>query len=278
MRSKEEANDYRYFPDPDLLPVEIEQSYIDAVRETLPELPDQKTTRFVTDYKIKSDDADILTNSIALADYFEAVAGRTQARPQVAANWVIGDLSAALNRDGLSIDASMVSADALAGLIDRIHDNTISGKIAKEVFEGMWSGEGSADDIIEARGLKQITDSGAIDAIVDQVIAAKPVASSRVPGRQGETTRLLCRTSHERNERQSQSRTGKRRDQTSATGLVSDVLQSNTDVVVPFHVRSVAGARCVDPVAAFVGTYATWAFVQSDCGQHSRTSGGGKPG
>ena len=174
MRSKEEANDYRYFPDPDLLPVEISAEYIDAVRETLPELPDAKQQRFVDDYGLKEEDAAILTVSRALADYFEAVAAATDAKPQVAANWVIGDLSGALNKEGLEIDETKISAKDLAGLVTRIHDNTISGKIAKQVFEAMWAGEGSADDVIEAKGLKQITDSSAIEAVVDKVIEANP--------------------------------------------------------------------------------------------------------
>jgi len=174
MRSKEEANDYRYFPDPDLLPVEIDSAYIDAVRATLPELPAAKQSRFIDEYGLKSDDADILTASRALSDYFEAVASATSAKAQVAANWVIGELSGALNKDNLDIDQSRIEAGNLAGLLDRIQDNTISGKIAKEVFEAMWAGEGSADDIIEARGLKQITDSSAIEDVVDQIIAANP--------------------------------------------------------------------------------------------------------
>jgi aspartyl-tRNA(Asn)/glutamyl-tRNA(Gln) amidotransferase subunit B len=174
MRSKEEANDYRYFPDPDLLPVVIEQAFIDAVRRELPELPAAKQQRFVDEYGIKTDDADILTASRALADFYEAAVAATQAGAQVVANWVIGDLSAALNRDGLEIDASRVSASDFACLLDRIDDNTISGKIAKEVFEAMWAGEGTADEIIDARGLKQITDTSAIEAIVDEVIAANP--------------------------------------------------------------------------------------------------------
>ncbi|NOX69534.1 MAG: Asp-tRNA(Asn)/Glu-tRNA(Gln) amidotransferase subunit GatB [Gammaproteobacteria bacterium] len=174
MRSKEEANDYRYFPDPDLLPVEIDEAFIAAVRETLPELPGAKQERFVADYGIKRDDAIILTASRPLADYFEATASASAASAQTVAHWVIGDLSAALNRDGLDIADSALSAAQLAGLLDRIDDNTISGKIAKEVFDAMWSGEGSADDVIEARGLRQITDSSAIDSIVDAVIAANP--------------------------------------------------------------------------------------------------------
>ena len=174
MRSKEEANDYRYFPDPDLLPVEIDAAYVDAVRATLPELPDAKQKRFIDEYGLKSDDAGILTASRALSDYFEAVASATEAKAQVAANWVIGDLSGALNKDSLDIAQSKIEAGDLAGLLDRIQDSTISGKIAKEVFEAMWAGEGNADSVIEARGLKQITDSSAIEDVVDQIIAANP--------------------------------------------------------------------------------------------------------
>jgi aspartyl-tRNA(Asn)/glutamyl-tRNA(Gln) amidotransferase subunit B len=174
MRSKEEANDYRYFPDPDLLPVEIDAAYIEAVRATLPELPDAKQRRFIDDYSIREDDAAILTTSSSLADYFEAVAGATEGKAQGVANFVIGDLSGALNRDGLDIEQSPVSANDLALMLDRIKDNTISGKIAKEVFEAMWVGEGTADEIIEAKGLKQITDSSAIEAIADKVIEANP--------------------------------------------------------------------------------------------------------
>jgi len=172
MRTKEEANDYRYFPDPDLLPVELDAAYIDAVRKSLPELPDAKQQRFVDDYGLRTDDASILTVNRQLADYFESAAAGTGAEPQVVANWVIGELSAALNRDGLDIGSSRVDAGALAGLIDRIDDKTISGKIAKQVFEAMWAGEGSADEVIEARGLRQITDTAAIEAIVEKVIAA----------------------------------------------------------------------------------------------------------
>ena len=174
MRSKEEANDYRYFPDPDLLPVELDQAFIEAVRATLPELPAAKTARFVADYGLRDADADILTVSRPLADFYEAVVAASAAPPQTVANWVIGDLSAALNRDGIDIQDSRVSAGALAGLLDRIADDTISGKIAKDVFDAMWAGEGDADSIIDSRGLKQITDTGAIDDIVDAVIAANP--------------------------------------------------------------------------------------------------------
>ena len=174
MRSKEEANDYRYFPDPDLLPVLIDEAYIERVRASLPELPDAKAERFVAEHGIKAEDAGILTASRSLADYFEETAAATSAAPQLTANWVIGELSAALNRDGLDIDDSRVSAAGLAELLTRVADGTISGKIAKEVFDAMWSGEGGADQIIEQRGLKQITDSSAIEAVVDEVIAAHP--------------------------------------------------------------------------------------------------------
>ena len=174
MRSKEEANDYRYFPDPDLLPVEIDAAYIEAVRETLPELPAAKQQRFIDEHGIREDDAAILTASRALADFFEEVVAATQGKAQGVANFIIGDLAGALNRDGLDIEQSPVSTAAVAGLLDRIKDNTISGKIAKEVFEAMWAGEGTADEIIEAKGLRQITDSSAIEAIVDKVIEANP--------------------------------------------------------------------------------------------------------
>jgi aspartyl-tRNA(Asn)/glutamyl-tRNA(Gln) amidotransferase subunit B len=174
MRSKEEANDYRYFPDPDLLPVEITAEYIEAVRKELPELPDAKQQRFVAEYELKKDDAAILTISRPVADFFEAAAAATDAKAQLVANWVVGDLSGALNKDGLDIGDSKVSAEALAGLLTRIQDNTISGKIAKQVFEAMWEGEGSADEVIETKGLKQITDTSAIEAVVDKVIEANP--------------------------------------------------------------------------------------------------------
>jgi aspartyl-tRNA(Asn)/glutamyl-tRNA(Gln) amidotransferase subunit B len=174
MRSKEEANDYRYFPDPDLLPVEISDEYIETVRGQLPELPDQKQKRFEDAYGIKKDDAAQLTVSRPLADYFETAVAATEASAQLVANWVVGDLSGALNRDGLDIGDSRISAEDLAGLVTRIHDNTISGKIAKQVFDAMWGGEGTADEIIESQGLRQITDSSAIEAVVNKVIEANP--------------------------------------------------------------------------------------------------------
>jgi aspartyl-tRNA(Asn)/glutamyl-tRNA(Gln) amidotransferase subunit B len=157
-----------------LLPIEISAEYIESVRQQLPELPAAKRRRFVDEYGLKSDDADLLTGSRALADFFEAAAAATQAKAQLVANWVIGDLSGALNRDGLDIPDSKVSATELAALLTRIHDNTISGKIAKQVFEAMWDSDRTADEVIEAEGLKQITDSSAIEAAVDKVIAANP--------------------------------------------------------------------------------------------------------
>jgi aspartyl-tRNA(Asn)/glutamyl-tRNA(Gln) amidotransferase subunit B len=175
MRSKEEANDYRYFPDPDLLPLEIDEAFIEAVRATLPELPDEKAARFSRDYALSDYDAGVLCASRELGDYFEAVAGAVgAANAKLAANWVMGELSSALNRDSLEIGASRVAPAALAGLLARILDGTISGKIGKDVFEAMWDGRGSADEVIAAQGLRQITDSGAIEGVIDAVIAANP--------------------------------------------------------------------------------------------------------
>jgi aspartyl-tRNA(Asn)/glutamyl-tRNA(Gln) amidotransferase subunit B len=173
MRSKEEANDYRYFPDPDLLPVVLDDEFMTAVRASMPELPQAKAGRFASEYGLKAADIEQLTASRDTADYFEAVAGEL-GDAKLAANWVNGELGGALNRDGLEIAASKVDASALAGLLKRISDSTISGKIAKDVFAAMWDEGGSADEIIEAKGLKQITDTGAIEAVVDEVIAANP--------------------------------------------------------------------------------------------------------
>jgi len=173
MRSKEEANDYRYFPDPDLLPVELDGDFIEAAVADLPELPDTKRHRFQDEYGLSTYDADVLTASLALADYFETVA-RGSGDAKLAANWVMVELGGALNKAGLDIGASPVAADALGGLVARIKDQTISGKIAKQVFEAMWAGEGDADAIIEAKGLKQITDAGALEAVVDEALAANP--------------------------------------------------------------------------------------------------------
>jgi aspartyl-tRNA(Asn)/glutamyl-tRNA(Gln) amidotransferase subunit B len=175
MRSKEEANDYRYFPDPDLLPLEIDAGFIDAVRATLPELPDEKAARFAAQFGLSAYDAGVLSASRELGAYFEAVvASAGAANAKLAANWVMGELAGALNRDGLEIGAARVTPTALAGLLARILDETISGKIAKEVFEAMWTEGSDADAIIAAQGLKQITDSGAIAAIIDEIMAANP--------------------------------------------------------------------------------------------------------
>jgi len=174
MRSKEEANDYRYFPDPDLLPVVIEGAFLDEVQAALPELPDEKRRRFVEQFELGDYDAGVLTASREIAEYFEAVVVAADGAAKLAANWVMGELTAALNKSGLEIGDSPVSAAMLGGMILRIGDNTISGKIAKEVFEAMWAGEGDADSVIEARGLKQITDNSAIEPIIDEIISANP--------------------------------------------------------------------------------------------------------
>ncbi len=171
MRSKEEANDYRYFPDPDLLPVIVGDDLIEAVRATLPELPDAKRQRYISELGLSPKDAAGLTSAKATADYFESLVAASGCEAKLCANWVMGELSAALNKDGKSVDASPVSAELLGGMLKRIADNTISGKIAKEVFEAMWNGEGDADTVIDKKGLKQITDTGAIEAIIDEIIA-----------------------------------------------------------------------------------------------------------
>ena len=173
MRSKEEANDYRYFPDPDLLPLVLDEAMLKAAGADLPELPDDKRNRFQSDYALSAYDAGVLTASKEMAAFYEQVA-KDGGDAKLAANWVMGELSAALNKATLEIGQSPVSATMLAGMLGRIKDNTISGKIAKQVFEAMWNGEGDADAIIEAKGLKQVTDSGAIEAIIDEVIAANP--------------------------------------------------------------------------------------------------------
>jgi aspartyl-tRNA(Asn)/glutamyl-tRNA(Gln) amidotransferase subunit B len=174
MRSKEEANDYRYFPDPDLLPLAIDEAMIEAVRSTLPELPDEKAARFVAEHGLSAYDAGVLTASREIADYYETVVKGLGGQHKLAANWVMGDLSGALNKDGLEVGQSRVAAPALAQLLARIGDNTISGKIAKEVFEAMWTEGKGADEIIDARGLRQITDTSAIEQAIDEVMAKNP--------------------------------------------------------------------------------------------------------
>ncbi|HYP80510.1 MAG TPA: Asp-tRNA(Asn)/Glu-tRNA(Gln) amidotransferase subunit GatB [Steroidobacteraceae bacterium] len=174
MRSKEEANDYRYFPDPDLLPVVLDEAFIDGLRAMLPELPDQKAARFQQQYGLTAYDAQLLTASREMAAFYEAVAAAVPADAKLAANWVMGDFSAALNKDGLEVTDSRLSAARMGGLLGRIVDNTISGKMAKEVFEVMWAEGSDADAVIEARGLKQITDAGAIEKLIDDIMAANP--------------------------------------------------------------------------------------------------------
>jgi aspartyl-tRNA(Asn)/glutamyl-tRNA(Gln) amidotransferase subunit B len=174
MRSKEEANDYRYFPDPDLLPVHISESFKATIKANLPELPDAKKQRFKAQYQIDDENAGILTASRQLADYFEALVKESACEAKLCANWIAGDLMAAMNKAGIEITESPISAKQLAGLLIRIHDATISGKIAKQVFEAMWQTRQSADNIIEAEGLKQITDTGAIETIIDKIIADNP--------------------------------------------------------------------------------------------------------
>ena len=174
MRGKEEANDYRYFPDPDLLPVVIEDALKEEVKAELPELPDAKRERFKSQYGQDQDTASALTSSRELADYFEALVRESGCDARLCSNWVMGELAGALNKDALEITDSPIGHERLAGLLKRIADNTISGKIAKQVFEEMWQGDATADAIIEAKGLRQITDSGAIEKIIDQVIADNP--------------------------------------------------------------------------------------------------------
>lgn len=178
MRSKEDAHDYRYFPDPDLLPLKLEQSFVDGIKANLPELPDARKARFMSEYSIPAYDAGVLTVDKTVADYYEAVvSGKRDAK--IAANWMMGDLFGALNNAALDLSDSPVSAEALGGLLDRIADNTISGKIAKDVFEKMFDGQGDADTIIERDGLKQVTDTGAIEKMVDDAIAANTAQAEK---------------------------------------------------------------------------------------------------
>ena len=174
MRSKEEANDYRYFPDPDLLPVIVTDEHIEAVRQSLPELPEQKRKRYIEQLGLSGYNAELLTSNRETANYFEQAQTLAPHLSSLLANWILGDLSGALNKSGLAIQSSPISAEALVNLLQRIADNTISGKIAKEVFEAMWQGAGSADAIIESRSLKQITDSAALASLIDEVLAANP--------------------------------------------------------------------------------------------------------
>ncbi len=186
MRSKEEAHDYRYFPDPDLLPIDLSQEYVDKIRAALPELPDAKKLRFIDDYGIAPDDAGVLVAEQETAAFFEAVADGRDAK--LAANWVIHELFAVLNKSGLDIDESPVSAESLGKLVGLIADNTISGRIAKDVFEIMVAEGGDPEAIVEEKGLKQITDTGAIEGEVDKIIAENP---GQVEAYQGGNEKLI---------------------------------------------------------------------------------------
>lgn len=176
MRSKEEAHDYRYFPDPDLLPLVISPAWIEEVRAAMPELPEEMKARFVSDYGLSAYDAAALTAARETADFFEqAVAAAGAGNAKACANWVMGELAARLNREEKDTADAPVTPQQLAGLVARIADGTISGKIAKEIFDALWNGEGQdADAIIEAKGLKQISDSGALEKLIDDVLAANP--------------------------------------------------------------------------------------------------------
>jgi len=187
MRSKEEANDYRYFPDPDLLPVEIDDALLTQIKTTLPELPTEKKSRFIREFGLSAYDAENLTSQKAFADFFESMLSEdTDAK--LSANWVMGELSAALNKNQMDIKDSPISAIELSGLVKRIEDETISGKIAKDVFKAMWKGQGSADEVIESQGLKQMTDITAIESIIDKVLANN---SSQVEQFKSGNTKML---------------------------------------------------------------------------------------
>jgi aspartyl-tRNA(Asn)/glutamyl-tRNA(Gln) amidotransferase subunit B len=174
MRSKEEANDYRYFPDPDLLPLVLSDAFIEEVRATLPELPDQKAARFASEYGLSPYDAGVLTASRELADYYENVVRAAPKDPKLAANWVMGEFAAALNREGLEVGSAKVAARELGGLLLNITNQTISGNVAKIVFATMWSSGATASSVIEQQGLRQITDSSAIERVIDEVLAKNP--------------------------------------------------------------------------------------------------------
>lgn len=188
MRSKEDAHDYRYFPCPDLLPVKVTNEMIEKVRATMPELPQQKQARFIEDYRLSNYDATTLTSQKELAAYFEAVVKEAPNQAKLAANWVLGELLGALNKEGLDITSCPVAPEQLAMLVKRIDDDTISGKIAKTVFESLWKQEGTVDEIIESKGLKQITDTGEIEKIIDEIIANNP---DQVAGYKGGKDKLF---------------------------------------------------------------------------------------
>jgi aspartyl-tRNA(Asn)/glutamyl-tRNA(Gln) amidotransferase subunit B len=174
MRSKEEANDYRYFPDPDLLPLVITDAMIESVRSELPELPQQKRQRFMDQYGLSDYDASVMVSSKDMAEFYESVVKESGNQPKLAANWVMGELLGALNKAGLEINDSPISSAQLGKLIIRIADDTISGKIGKAIFEALWNKEGDVDEIIDKRGLKQVSDTGAIEKLIDEIITANP--------------------------------------------------------------------------------------------------------
>ena len=183
MRGKEEANDYRYFPDPDLLPVVIDEALIERLRGELPELPAAKRARFVEQHGLSAYDADVLTANPESADYFEtAVSASRSASPKTVSNWFQGELTAILKREAVDVADTKVDAATLASLVDRVVDGTLSGRMGKEVLEALWNGEGTVDEIIEARGLRQISDAGAIEALVDRAIAAHPEQVAQFKG------------------------------------------------------------------------------------------------
>jgi len=172
MRSKEEAHDYRYFPCPDLLPLEIEQAWVDDIAANMPELPDAKKARFMADFALTDYDANVLTADLDSAGFFESVAQGRDGK--IAANWVINDLFGRLNKEGLAIEATPMAADQLGGIIDLITSGEISGKMAKDLFDLIWNKGGIPADVAAANGMKQVTDTGAIEAAVDEMIAANP--------------------------------------------------------------------------------------------------------
>ena len=172
MRSKEEAHDYRYFPDPDLLPLTFTQEWVDELAAHLPELPDEKKARFIADYGLSAYDAGVLIAEQASADFFESVANGRDAK--LAANWVTNELAGRLNKEGKSVEDNPIDAAQLGGLLDLIGEGTISGKIAKDLFEILWTEGGDPKEIVEARGMKQVTDTGAIETAIDEVLAANP--------------------------------------------------------------------------------------------------------
>ena len=203
MRSKEEANDYRYFPDPDLLPVVLEDAWIEEIGAALPELPAAIQRRFVAQYLIGERAAARLSSSQELADYFEsAVAAAPKAAAKTTANWILGELGGALNKAGLDIASSPIEATTLGQMLERLRDGTLSTKTAKLVFDSLWAGDGTTDEIIAARGLSQVTNSGEIETLVDAAITANPGQVEQYRARQREGIRLLCRPDNEGVKRQ----------------------------------------------------------------------------